>query len=65
MQPQQKYAILLPERGGFFCCPYCDNRLLRIDARTDADNLPVYCKKCRRELRVDIHKSQSRLSQSL
>lgn len=65
MQSVCDHGKILPTRGGFFCCPYCGGKLLEIDPETEAKAVPVYCKKCRRTLRVDIHKSQSHLRPSL
>lgn len=64
MQSDARRGKMLPTSGGFHCCPFCGGKLLKIDPETDASALPVYCKKCRRTLRVDIHQSQSHLSPS-
>lgn len=55
---------MLPKRGGFFCCPGCGSKVIRADAKTDAERLPVYCRKCKRELLIDIHRGQSFESRS-
>lgn len=54
----------LQTREGFARCPYCGGKLTRITPTTDADRLPVWCRKCRRELMIDIHRGQSYLSRS-
>lgn len=55
---------MLPKRGGFICCPHDGGKLIKIDASTEAERLPVFCRKCKRELIIDIHRGQSYLSQS-
>ncbi|MBQ6397004.1 MAG: hypothetical protein IJI06_02525 [Oscillospiraceae bacterium] len=55
---------MLPKRGGFFCCPGCGSKVIRADVQTDAERLPVYCRKCKRELLIDIHRGQSFESRS-
>jgi len=57
-------AILLPKRNGFYCCPGCRKKLIRITPGTEADRLPVYCHNCRREIYVDIHRGQCFQSRS-
>lgn len=46
-------------RDGFLICPECrrNRRLLRIEKDTVAENLPVYCRDCRREIIVNIDKA--------
>ena len=34
------------------------------NAKTDAERLPVYCRKCKREMLIDIHRGQSFESRS-
>jgi predicted RNA-binding Zn-ribbon protein involved in translation (DUF1610 family) len=50
--------------GSFFRCPGCGRKLLRIAPDTKADRLPVYCRSCRREILIDIHRGQSFESRS-
>ncbi|MCR5135629.1 MAG: cysteine-rich KTR domain-containing protein [Oscillospiraceae bacterium] len=58
-------GIIKPKADGFLPCPYCGRqKLLRIDQDTEATALPVYCRGCRREVKIDIHRGQSRLSRS-
>ena len=64
MQTPEDRVRLLPSRGGFARCPYCGGKLLTISPDTEAERLPVWCRKCRRELRIDILRGQSFLSQS-
>ena len=45
-------------------CPFCGGKLVRIAPGTEAERLPVWCRKCRRELLIDIARGQSFLSQS-
>jgi transcription elongation factor Elf1 len=56
---------MLVKRGGFLQCPFCGNRkLLRVEATTEARELPVWCRKCQREITVDIARGQCRMSRS-
>ncbi len=58
-------GILVPVRGGFADCPFCGgHKLLKILPNTEARGLVLYCRKCKRELIVDINKGQCRMSQS-
>lgn len=65
MQTANKSAIL-PVKDGWISCPVCrrNHRLLRIDDRTEALGLPVYCRTCRTEIILDIDKGQSVKRQS-
>jgi predicted amidophosphoribosyltransferase len=56
--------MILPIKGAFACCPYCGGKLTRIAPDTEAERLPVWCRKCRRELLIDIQRGQSFLSRS-
>ena len=48
-------------KDGWLICPVCrrNRRLHRINADTEAKNLPVYCKDCKTELILDIARGQS------
>ena len=58
--------MLTVRRGGFVVCPECERRhaenpawrvnrsLIRIDADTKAEALPVMCRKCLTEIKLDI-----------
>lgn len=56
---------MLVKRGGFLQCPHCGNRkLLRVADDTEARGLPVWCRKCQREIVVDIVRGQCFQSRS-
>ena len=56
---------MIPKAGGYLTCPYCGNRkLLHVTDQTEAHRLPVWCRKCRRELIIEIWRGQSFISQS-
>ena len=56
-------GIVLATKGGYLACPYCGaSRLQRIRPETRAESLQVYCRKCKRELIVDIAEGQCYLS---
>lgn len=57
-------GTMLPVRQGYLGCPYCGaGKLLRILPQTKAANLQVYCRRCKRELIVDIREGQCYMSQ--
>lgn len=53
-------------KDGWITCPECgrNHRLLRITPETEANELPVYCRKCRREIVLNIKRGQSVKRQS-
>lgn len=55
----EKRAIILPTANGYLICPRCRMiKLIRVREETVATRLQVYCRKCKRELIVDIHEGQ-------
>ena len=55
----KKRAIILPTANGYLICPSCRmTKLIRIREETEATGLQVYCRKCKRELIVDILEGQ-------
>lgn len=58
--------MLTVRKGGFVVCPECERRkwlspswrvnrsLIRIDETTTAERLPVYCRSCQVEIKLDI-----------
>lgn len=55
---------MLVVRGGFLQCPCGNRKLLRVEPDTEAHALPVWCRKCQRELLIDIARGQCRMSRS-
>lgn len=50
-------------QGGWAMCPLCGKgKLQRVLPTTSAQNLPRYCKRCRREIVIDIAPEPLRLS---
>lgn len=51
----------LPVENGWITCPRCrrNHRLLRITDDTEAHDLRVWCRSCRREIILDIARGQS------
>lgn len=45
---------------GFLVCPVCrrNKRLLRVDAKTHAEHLAVWCRTCKHEIILDIDEGQ-------
>ena len=62
MQSQPNCGKILPKRGGYWVCPYCEpgrqRKLLRIVPGMNAVNVPLYCNKCNREILVDVYRGQ-------
>ena len=59
MQNAGKSCTLIV-RNGWIVCPICGNkRLFRLDAETEARNLPVYCRDCKHEIILDITRGRS------
>lgn len=57
-------GTMLAVKDGYLRCPYCGaSRLQRIRPETQASQLQVYCRKCKRELIVDIAQGQCFQSQ--
>ena len=55
----KKRAIILPTADGYLICPRCRmTKLIRLRKETVATGLQVYCRKCKRELIVDIREGQ-------
>ena len=62
--PEESDTMLV-RRAEFLQCPYCGNRkLLRVEPTTEAHALPIWCRKCQREIVVDILRGQCRMSRS-
>lgn len=72
MQTAEKCATMCTvRRGGFVVCPECERKhsqnpawpinrsLLRIDAQTKAKALPVLCRKCQKEIILDIAEARA------
>lgn len=57
-------GTMLPVEQGYLRCPSCGARnIQRVLPETRADNLQVYCRRCKRELIVNIRQGQCYLSQ--
>ena len=46
-------------RDGYLICPYDGNRIMRVLPKTRAENLQVFCRKCKREYIVNIYRGES------
>ena len=60
MQEYRKHGKMLTVRGGYLVCPTCkrNKRLLRVERRTKAEDLVVYCRDCKSEHVVNIEQGQ-------
>ena len=54
-----KSDIIIPAQDGWICCPTCSKKLLRVRPETEAENLPIWCPRCRQEYTVEIHRDRS------
>ncbi len=65
LQDERKRGRMLTVTGGWLTCPFCKNRrVMRIVPDTMAKQLPVFCRVCRHEFRVEINRGQCFESQS-
>lgn len=55
----QNESAKLSVKDGWISCPGCGRHLLRIEPETEAKQLPVYCRGCRREIIVNIDRGLS------
>ena len=51
-----KSDILILAQDGWISCPVCGKKLQRITQETQAENLPIWCPRCRREHTAEIRK---------
>lgn len=59
MDKRESCGIIIPVRDGYVDCPYCGaGRLLRVRPETTASALQIYCRRCKREMIVNIDKGQ-------
>lgn len=60
MQTQAKRGKIIPQEAGYLICPCCrrNRKLLPVTPETEAVNLEVYCKVCKRRIKMDIDKGQ-------
>ena len=56
---RRKNEGIIRDKDGWVLCPVCKRRVMKIRPDTTARNLPVYCKRCRRESIVNIEQSLS------
>ena len=52
---------LLPVEDGYVACPYCrrNRRLMKIRPDTFGRNIQVFCRTCKREIKLDIARDES------
>ena len=60
MQSEPIRGKLLTVEDGFLVCPGCrtNKKLLPVEPDTEARNLRIYCRVCKRRYKVDIAKGQ-------
>lgn len=66
LQSKTKRGTMLIVRDGYLICPRCQGtkKLCRIELDTTARNMPVFCRCCKLEIKIDIDKGQCFKSQS-
>ena len=47
------------EQKGWITCPICHRKLQRVAPETTAENLPVWCPRCKTEYTVSINRDRS------
>lgn len=60
MQTQAIRGKILTVEDGYLICPACrrNRKLLPVEPDTEAVNLSVYCRTCKRRIKLDIHEGQ-------
>ena len=59
MQSRRVSDILYTAQDGYISCPTCGKKLQRITRETEAENLPIWCPRCRMETIITIHRDRS------
>ena len=60
----QGKSVIIKVKNGWVMCPVCGRgKVLRLEPKTRASNLPVYCKLCGKESIVNIELSLSQCHQ--
>ena len=54
-----KSDILVPAQDEWICCPNCHKKLQRVRPETEAENLPIWCPRCRVEYTTEIRRDRS------
>ena len=60
LQSQAIHGRILSVEDGYLVCPGCrrNRKLLPVEPDTEAVNLSVYCRVCKRRIKLDIAKGQ-------
>ncbi len=60
LQSKTKCDTMLLVRDGYLICPRCrvNKKVCKITPDTTAHNMPVFCRKCKLEIKIDIDKGQ-------
>ena len=58
MQVVAHSGIMLTVENGSVACPFCNKKIARIKPDTEAANLPLFCRFCKREYDVDIRRER-------
>lgn len=59
MKLNENHGKMLTVRNGQIICPHClQNRLVQIKPDTKAVNLTLYCRRCKREITVNVNNGE-------
>ena len=60
MHNDADYGRLLVVRDGWLQCPVCrsNRKLMRVLPNTEGQRIPVYCRKCKTEITIDVREGQ-------
>ena len=58
LQVSTHSGIMMTVEDGSVACPFCNKKIARIKADTEANNLPLFCRFCKREYIVDIRRER-------
>ncbi len=58
MQTRKKYGKILTVKDGWLECPNCrkNGRVMRVRPDAEGVRLTAYCRVCKKEILIDIHK---------
>lgn len=51
--------IMISEKNNYKLCPYCGKKLFRIIETSDYNNIFIWCKTCKKEIKVDKKEPKS------
>lgn len=58
LQTHGKYGKMLTVRNGWLSCPFCgkNGRMMKVRPDAEGERVTAYCRVCKKEILIDIHK---------